>query len=413
MADNIGDNKHSRDEAEAPPPQYGSQEYWDERYKKFRTGEPTKGDATEAEPKRGDDGATAYHAWYFTYKDLRPLLLPLILGGTNEALDPGVDDHSIDDEDNRQGQNSNCFLRVKPGLDEVSLEVTNPFGSNEERKDLMESVDCEEDEGEEEDDDEEEGKDLIESIYSEEEDDEDDEEELPCREGLTANGPISVLELGCGDVPLGDELSLDLKEIEKVKGAKPGHIAQRILCTDYSPTCIQILKDNLLKQQGETTQGDQHNGELKEQVLQYEVADARQMKHTNESFELILEKGTLDAMLSDIEVGTKNCVAVVSECARILKIGGYLLIVSHLNAHTSSGLEWLDNVVVVGLRAGGGIARWEIEVHGNDGDSESSSSPGPAVYIIRKKPPIDLESDEQKDDDDSAPATIPLRFFSY
>ena len=411
MADYTEDNKHSRDDAEAPPPQYGSQEYWDERYKKFRQVEPTKGGATEAEPKNvEDDGATAYHAWYFTYTDLRPLLLTLILGGRNEASafimesKSGVDDHSIDDE---EGQHSDGPVGVKAGHEALALEGTNPSGGNEERTDLMESGDDKEKEGEEEDDE------------DDEEDDEDDEEDLPDREGLAANGPISVLEVGCGDVPLGDGLALELEKLAANTGAKAGHIVQRILCTDYSPSCIQILKDNLLKRQGgipdqdETTPGDQQNGELKEQVLEYEVADARQIKYTNESFELILEKGTLDAMLSDREVGTKNCVAVVSECARILKIGGYFLLVSHLNAHTSSGLEWLDNVVVNGLRTGGGNARWEIEVHGNDGDQESLSSPGPAVYIIRKMSPIDVKSDEQEDDDDSTPATIPLRFFSY
>lgn len=125
------------------------------------------------------------------------------------------------------------------------------------------------------------------------------------------------------------------------------------------------------------------------------------------------------------------------------------MIVSHLNAHTNSGLGWLDEVVVPGLRAGGGDATWEIEIHGNDdyeGDSESdgetpasddkdmdgsgvaraesaddgtddanqhprppSGSPGPAVYIIQKKEPKSRGGLSDAGD----PPPIPLKFFGY
>lgn len=129
---------------------------------------------------------------------------------------------------------------------------------------------------------------------------------------------------------------------------------------------------------------------------------------------------------------------------------GYLVIVSHLNAHTNSGLGWLDEVVVRGLRAGGGDATWEIEIHGNDdcevemesdeetpaasddkdpdGSAEGraeaanteteavnespgppSGSPGPAVYVIQKKEPKSKGSPSDAGD----PPPIPLKFFGY
>jgi len=138
----------------------------------------------------------------------------------------------------------------------------------------------------------------------------------------------------------------------------------------------------------------------------------------SESFDLVLEKGTLDAMLSDTDVGEAGCVAIVTECARILKTGGYLVVVSHLNAHTNDGLEWLEEVVVKGLRASGNNATWEVEIHGNDGDDDEEpsqtplNSPGPAVYIINKRPPPEA-NENQQEGDVSAPSTIPLRFFSY
>ena len=128
------------------------------------------------------------------------------------------------------------------------------------------------------------------------------------------------------------------------------------------------------------------------------------------------------------------------------------MLVSHVNAHTPNGLDWLEMVVIPALRAGGGRATWEIEVHGNDGlssdaenDDESeaedqeewralskenddvdnekdreskvmdegssralSGNLGPAVYIIHKNP---KGSDAITEDDVEPP--IPLKFHSY
>ena len=146
---------------------------------------------------------------------------------------------------------------------------------------------------------------------------------------------------------------------------------------------------------------------------------------------------------------------------------------SHLNAHTQNGINWLNTVVVSGLRNGGGwFSTWEIEVHGNDGndstendggeeegDSEEEDSgeknceveskktvlasakddkdnapieagdasgrdddstqpqssrppsggPGPAVYIIHNL--SKSAGIKMKTDDD--PPSVPLKFFSY
>jgi hypothetical protein len=86
-----------------------------------------------------------------------------------------------------------------------------------------------------------------------------------------------------------------------------------------------------------------------------------------------------------------------------------------------SGLKWLDDIVVPGLRKGSGDCEWKIEVHGNEADAPSETeddedgmpvSPGPAVYIITKGPRRQKEEEESKREDDLLP-TIPLRFFSY
>ena len=89
------------------------------------------------------------------------------------------------------------------------------------------------------------------------------------------------------------------------------------------------------------------------------------------------------------------------------------MMISHINAHTENGMEWLNDIVVPGLRQGGGRRQWSVEVHGadipEDDEEGESESPGPAVYIIHKG---DLENGPPTSDDPDHPA-ISLRFLSY
>lgn len=129
------------------------------------------------------------------------------------------------------------------------------------------------------------------------------------------------------------------------------------------------------------------------------------------------------------------------------------MLVSHLNANTTSGVEWVDEVVVAGLKEEGSNANWIVECHSADvsssigedeeyeeeneeeneqvckfvddedtkdeiveGEEDNGSgeegenweenndeNPGPAVYIIQKLPP----------NGNKKLSTIPLKFFSY
>ena len=440
-------------EDDSATPQYGSQEYWDERYKKFRKVEAAGDEKAEI---LNDDDILPNHAWYFTYQELRPLLLPLILGGSNEAMaaimesncidqdavskgEDGVRLHSSDDPstikadqlfreqkvssvvDEKDKQDCEVVKDDEADIDdeEVDIDDEKVDDDDEEVDDEDEKVDIDDEEVHDED----ENSDHEEHVVYEEDDDEDDDEP-PDRVGIASNGPISVIEIGCGDAPLGDSLAQEILDLEGKTGAKAGHIVSKIICTDYSPSCIQALNSNRLKREEDKqtktivkNSGHQNHEEVENSMVQYVVVDAREMKYPDESFELILEKGTLDSMLSDNELGVQSCIDIVAECARILKVGGYFVLVSHLNAHTAKGLEWLEGVIVNGLRAGGGSFLWEIEVHGNDGENEVSPNtplcnPGPAVYIIGKKPQPEPNLDEE-DGNDSKPERFPLRFFSY
>jgi Methyltransferase domain len=118
--------------------------------------------------------------------------------------------------------------------------------------------------------------------------------------------------------------------------------------------------------------------------LSFEVIDARKLPYDSGSFDLILEKGVLDAMLSDPENGRANCLEILSECSRVLVYDGYMVIVSHQNAETEAGKRWLEDVVFRGLQRAPGSS-WIVEIHvGGYDDETPPGMVGPAVYIIQK-----------------------------
>jgi hypothetical protein len=435
-----------------PPPCYGSQEYWEQRYQNHQTDSITsvaggndKGDDNSNtkgdQEKNGDhdaSGALPFHAWYFTYQDLRPLILPLILGGREEAR--GVMDEALADAPTAAAT-SDAPTATSDALGKIDESSKGgQTGNLDETRDEKDVADCDSDSDdngsaseteeldEEEDDDDDDAEEDGDFEEVGDDDDEDEEEEVD-REGLASNGPISVLEVGCGDVPLGADLSFELEKLEQETGCSSQGIVKRIVCIDYSETVVHAMAKQYLSGPTTTVTDNDTNTNTETATttdtnldtdksggpLVFAVEDARRLSYPNESFELVLEKGTLDAMLSNKESGVANCVEIVTECARVLTMRGFLVIVSHLNAHTPNGISWLEEVVQTGLLAGGGNATWEIEVHGNDQISEEgdpgipAGSPGPAVYIIQKKPPPEVEGSESATQD----ITIPVKFFAY
>jgi ubiquinone/menaquinone biosynthesis C-methylase UbiE len=423
-ADDAADGALESSKSDCPPPSYGSQEYWEQRYQKHQQqgGKDNDNDDTneDKEEKDGDhnvSGALPFHAWYFTYQDLRPLILPLILGGRAEArdvMDEALADVPTDEVDSAAVANDG----QKGKLDEAGDEKHVADSDEDDEGNASETEEVEEEEEEEDEDDEEEGD--FEEVGDDDEEDEEEEEEVD-REGLANNGPISVLEVGCGDVPLGADLSLELQKLEQETGGSSQGIVKRIVCIDYSETVVHAMTKQYLSAPPTTTTDTIIDTDKNAGPLEFAVEDARRLSYPNESFELILEKGTLDAMLSNKEEGVANCVEIVSECARVLTKGGFIVIISHLNAHTPNGVSWLEEVVQTGLLAGGGNATWEIEVHGNadistDGDPGiPAGSPGPAVYIIQKKPSPEVEGSESAKASTSSTqdTTIPVKFFAY
>ncbi|KAL3916525.1 MAG: hypothetical protein SGILL_005139, partial [Bacillariaceae sp.] len=355
--------------APAVPP-YGSKKYWEDRYAQL------KQDA--ADNKNGSNGDNAtnnkedpFHAWYFNFEELAPLILPLILGDGNaeEEVEEEMKSSEVKDEDgvlNKSGDQEG----------EASTSVSVQKSPEEDGTDAA-NVKVEDQEDEEE---------------FEEIEDSDEEEDLEAelgsptnRIGLAQGGPVSVVEIGCGDVPLGRDLIASILEMERHVNEDACNILEKVVCLDYSQNVIDAMKE---AQRVEKVSKTKANRSFI--PLIYEVADARELPYKDESFHLLLEKGTLDAMLSDCEgKGSENSRKIVAECARVLKKEGCMVVISHLNAHVPTGMQWLNDVIMPGLQAGAGGFAWSVEVHGNESDIPSEAengddddsypeSPGPA-----------------------------------
>ena len=122
----------------------------------------------------------------------------------------------------------------------------------------------------------------------------------------------SMLEIGCGDSPLLAAL---------VKHEEMAHISKddKLYGIDFSKEVIKkLLSDK----------------DMSNDKIVYEYMDATKLTYANELFDLILDKGTLDAVLCDKKSGIRNGLAVVSECVRVLKPTSKLMIVSNMGIDT-------------------------------------------------------------------------------
>lgn len=108
-----------------------------------------------------------------------------------------------------------------------------------------------------------------------------------------------LLEVGCGDVPLGFSLAADGYE--------------NVECTDYSPTLIENLR------QAEHAP-----------ALNFVCMDARKLDYDDGAFSAVVEKATLDT-LDVYEGGGGATTQALSEIHRVLAIGGVFISISCRN----------------------------------------------------------------------------------
>lgn len=444
-----------------PAPKYGTKEYWEARYKSHKSGvglvaenaneanEPSENtsnadsksnESSEANPSYVVDGVVLTkeatkpgHEWYFSYDELRPLILPLILGNMDDDNESQEDceEYLLEDgEDNGDGW---VEVEEDQGDDGNDGEDTCEDG-NGESDDDGESTKCDneiaktDNVGEQ-----------PRSTNNRKEPE--DDEEASCQNDSLAGEPDAprpkrVLEVGCGDAPIGTSLVSDLTSVPSdLTSDTPGFgalcVVEEVTCIDYSEIVIEGLIEKYKMEQESKQGATTENGKQKQNDSQlhptFKALDARSLPYESNTYDLIIDKGTLDAMLSDEDEGVKNCIQIVKEMARVTSSeGGAILIVSHLNANEKKGMGWLEDVVFRGLKdeflerqkftkekqkakkdeasAEEGEEEneyvWSVEVHGGDGkfldangdEIEQDKVPddavpiyGPAVYILRKK----------------------------
>ena len=157
-----------------------------------------------------------------------------------------------------------------------------------------------------------------------------------------------VLEVGCGNSTLGRDLRA------------AGY--ESVTCIDFSPVVISQQESGL---------GDVDG-------LKFITMDASHMSFENETFECVLDKATLDAMLSGNLATAKKLVA---EVCRVLCDRGTYVIVSHVSPESDNGQKMINNVLVACLDWE--MCQWRIDIHSVWVDNDDESS-GPHVYCVQK-----------------------------
>lgn len=425
-----------------PAPKYGSKEYWNARYKSHVAGarECTQLVKDCTADVNGDgyviDGVLLSkeaiqpgHEWYFSYDELRPLIMPLILGSMDKEIvesdyDEDEDAESwVEQEENEEDDGE--WTEEEDGDDDSIIAENDREGTR-----VAVQSKCEE------------KNDnpiiVIEQPSTLTLGDDSNDNELAGESDVTKRKPKRILEVGCGDKPLGSSLASDLISMETDMGIDAQLLVGEVTCIDYSDIVVQRLNKQRLDGEESYPSNNYASTLKKSGKLQptFQAMDARSLPFLSNTYDLILEKGTLDAMLSDEEEGLSNCVKIVKEMARVTSEGGAILIVSHLNANEPKGMAWLQDVVFRGLkddflerrqlyreRRKASQAKssdekkkeetsenensrdeddkeyvWSVEVHGGDGqyldengdeieDADEDAIPiyGAAVYIVKKK----------------------------
>ena len=243
------------------------------------------------------------------------------------------------------------------------------------------------------------------------------------RRGGGVGGP-DVLEIGCGDRPLGfgiveyltstgGDKKMKMKKKTKQqqqqsKTCAPDAASSQsalqppltVVCSDISESVIA----SLLSQQRQSAPPSSCSPSAAS--LTFSVQSAMSLPYTSSSVPLILDKGTLDAILSSPPPhGVANSLSVLREVVRVLLPGGSFVLVSHLNPLCGEGMEWCEDVLCKALKGdddddettttttttttGRDKADWHVEANVGeeeepDDEDEEEKQKGPCVYVITK-----------------------------
>eukprot|EP01062_Namystynia_karyoxenos_P042276 TRINITY_DN30847_c0_g1_i1.p1 TRINITY_DN30847_c0_g1~~TRINITY_DN30847_c0_g1_i1.p1 ORF type:complete len:305 (+),score=88.15 TRINITY_DN30847_c0_g1_i1:70-915(+) len=170
----------------------------------------------------------------------------------------------------------------------------------------------------------------------------------------------AVLDVGCG-------VSAFLADARK-----SGHKG-RLVGIDFSRRAVEVSRERYGGVAG----------------LEIQVGDARRMPFADASFDLVLDKATMDGQLCGARGLSPRGPAAqtAAECARVLRPGGLYCVVTWRGPGRSGGLDWLEQVL---LPAVGGPGLWRAALHSVDdgrGDVKADRAFGrhPNVWLFRKR----------------------------
>ena len=199
----------------------------------------------------------------------------------------------------------------------------------------------------------------------------------PLLEPLISSRDAMVLELGCGDAPL----LVGLRD-------RRDHNAACLHALDFAATII----DKLEGEQAALAPGKR---------LVYRAADARKLPYADNTVDMIVEKGTVDAMLCGKRgSGFTNVRSILSEAFRVLKadVPTALVVVSHMQVESDDFALFLQKCVVPALGDSGAASAWTIEAHVQADTAAAHAT----VYIFKSRPRRTTRASQQP----AAPSSI-------
>ncbi|KAJ1452782.1 S-adenosyl-L-methionine-dependent methyltransferase [Pelagophyceae sp. CCMP2097] len=182
----------------------------------------------------------------------------------------------------------------------------------------------------------------------------------------------AVLDLGCGN----SKLLVDMRA-DGFEG--------RLVAVDFVESALETQRKLGAEEKG----------------IELLRTDVRSTPFADESFDLIVDKGTVDAMISAKKGGAANVSAAMKEAARLLKHGGRLCVCSHHRVDSEGDPredDWFG-AVFTGLASHGGRggAGWAVDVHFVDA---ADGGQLPTVYFFTKRRLARKRGKRSANDDD-------------
>ena len=118
---------------------------------------------------------------------------------------------------------------------------------------------------------------------------------------------------------------------------------------------------------------------LTQAQVEFRVLDARKMNDfVSDSFDLVIDKGTLDAMICG-RTGIKDVGRMMREIFRVLRSPGSYVLISHMDFASDEMQSLLQEVIMPTLDQNRAL-QWNLAVHEADHDNTAT------VYVFCSQP---------------------------